>query len=571
MNPTTSAVLLFVTSPLAAAQSPAVLVKDGDLVAGVGTVTSIDNFGVNSSGTWIVEADTDNPTAAVDGVLIRNGAVILRQGDPLAAPAGASVGSFDAVVINGAGESGWNLFLTGVPTTADSGLFFGSTLVIQEGSISAASGFTAGTPYIGFFETKWNDARQMLVVASVDDPAVLSTVDRAMVLVAVDGVGTLLSETLLLKEGDPIPGLGGALVVDFGTGPHDFALNNSGVSLYSADSDAATTTDGVILRDTTVIAREGDASPVPGRAYETLFGRHLDQGDGGDYVFIADLDGAITDDIVIVKNGTTVVAREGSGLAAIGAFTITSFGTGPVRIDALGNVYWFGDWNDPNTTRDTGLFRNDQLIVQEGVTLTSGGAVITTIASGESSFAISPDGRYLIFEGQLAGGVDASFLLDTTQPTTPFCFGTGAGTPCPCGNSGASGHGCASSIVAAGANLAATGTASVASDTLVLQGSGMPNSSALYFQGTSQQAGGLGVVFGDGLRCVGGTVVRLGTKTNVGGTSQYPTLGDLSVSVRGGVVVPGTRSYQVWYRNAATFCTPSTFNLSNGMSVDWSS
>jgi hypothetical protein len=97
----------------------------------------------------------------------------------------------------------------------------------------------------------------------------------------------------------------------------------------------------------------------------------------------------------------------------------------------------------------------------------------------------------------------------------------------------------------------------------------MPNSSALYFQGTTQQNGGLGSLFGDGLRCAGGSVIRLGTKTNVGGQSQYPVGGDLSVSVRGNVVAPGTRTYQCWYRNAAAFCTASTFNLSNGMSIAW--
>jgi hypothetical protein len=97
----------------------------------------------------------------------------------------------------------------------------------------------------------------------------------------------------------------------------------------------------------------------------------------------------------------------------------------------------------------------------------------------------------------------------------------------------------------------------------------MPNSSALYFQGTTRQNGGAGSAFGDGLRCAGGTIIRLGTKTNVGGASAYPAGGDPSVSVRGSVTVPGTRTYQVWYRNAATFCTASTFNLSNGVELTW--
>jgi hypothetical protein len=110
---------------------------------------------------------------------------------------------------------------------------------------------------------------------------------------------------------------------------------------------------------------------------------------------------------------------------------------------------------------------------------------------------------------------------------------------------GGPGRGCANSVVPAGAQLTGAGAASIAADTLVLAGSGMPNAAALYFQGTTQLGGGAGVAFGDGLRCAGGTVLRLGTKTNAAGASQYPGPLDLSVSVRGLVTSPGDRTYQV--------------------------
>jgi len=150
-----------------------------------------------------------------------------------------------------------------------------------------------------------------------------------------------------------------------------------------------------------------------------------------------------------------------------------------------------------------------------------------------------------------------------------LCAGDGSGTACPCGNSGGAGRGCANSIDPNGAVLVASGAAGVATDTLVLVGAGMPNSSALYFQGSAAQSGGAGAVFGDGLRCAGGAVQRLGTKSNAGGQSQYPEAGDPSVSVRGLVVAGDQRVYQVWYRNAAAFCTTSTFNLTNGVRVNW--
>jgi len=168
------------------------------------------------------------------------------------------------------------------------------------------------------------------------------------------------------------------------------------------------------------------------------------------------------------------------------------------------------------------------------------------------------------------GVFNAAAEVPAGSATTAFCFGDGSGLACPCGNGSVpgAGVGCLNSL-GNGAVVGASGSASLVADTFVLAGSGMPDSSALYFQGTNQVSAGAGAVFGDGLRCAGGTVTRLGTQLNVAGASQYPQVGDLSVSVRGAIGGPGTRTYQIWYRNAAAFCTSDTFNLSNGIQVTW--
>lgn len=163
----------------------------------------------------------------------------------------------------------------------------------------------------------------------------------------------------------------------------------------------------------------------------------------------------------------------------------------------------------------------------------------------------------------------SGLVFQPLSQVTSYCFGDGGGNACPCGNSGATGYGCANSVDVNGGNLALLGTASLSSDSLVLVGSSMPNSSCLYFQGTSQVNGGAGAIFGDGLRCAGGTVIRLGTKSNAGGTSQYPSGADPLISIRGAVAAPSSREYQAWYRNAAAFCAAPTFNLTNGLSVTW--
>jgi len=181
-----------------------------------------------------------------------------------------------------------------------------------------------------------------------------------------------------------------------------------------------------------------------------------------------------------------------------------------------------------------------------------------------------PDDRE-IAEGT-AADADANGVPDACEGFAGlvYCFGDGSGAACPCGNASlpAAQVGCLNSL-GLGGKLRASGNASLASDTIVLAGSQMPNSSALYFQGTSQQSAGLGTPFGDGLRCAGGSIVRLATKANAAGVSQYPAGADLPVATKGLVTTPGSRTYQVWYRNAAAFCTSSTFNLSNGVQIAW--
>jgi len=565
--------LLALLDAHATAQTLTAIVRDGDVVTGVGNITSIENLAVNAAGAWVVEADTDNPNGLADYVTLRNGVLFLREGDPVALPAGATVGAFDGLSLNAGGVVGWNLFLDGLTTTSDSGVFYDTALVIQEGSVSTAPQFGANTVYTGFFDARINDANLMFLVASVDDPLIAGTTNRALVLVQVAAGGALVSENVISKQGDLIPGEAVETVDDFGTAPHTSAFNTQGRSIFFVDLTGTSTTDGLfVMADAapvSILAREGTPSPINGRNYDTLAGRPVDINDASQYVMRVNLDGSILDDELILRDSLVVIAREGFGPTSISPFTLTGFGTGALRIDAGGNTFWLGDWNDPDTTRDVGIFRNDQLIVQEGVT-TVGGQTIQSISTVQDNFTISPDGRYLLFECKLQGGVDAAVLLDLNGvPSQAYCFGDGTGTACPCGNVGAPGNGCPSSLNANGANLAASGPSSLANDTLVLSGTGMPNSSALYFQGTTQVGGGSGAVFGDGLRCAAGSIVRLKTVMNLAGASQFPGPGDPSVSVRGMVVAPGTRTYQVWYRNAAAFCNPETFNLTNGVLVTW--
>ena len=154
-----------------------------------------------------------------------------------------------------------------------------------------------------------------------------------------------------------------------------------------------------------------------------------------------------------------------------------------------------------------------------------------------------------------------------------FCAGDGADpavVACPCGNFGGAGRGCANSVNANGAQLAASGLPVVAQDTLTLATNGVTGSFALFFQGDAFEGNGTGALLGDGVRCVGGSLRRLGTRAASGGVATHGFASGSSIASIGLVsAAGGVEYYQAWYRNAASYCTSDTFNLTNGVRVLW--
>jgi len=224
---------------------------------------------------------------------------------------------------------------------------------------------------------------------------------------------------------------------------------------------------------------------------------------------------------------------------------------------------------------DSLLKTTDRLSVDDfGAQATSGSSFHACVSADASRVAFFSDATNLVTSD--ANGARDLFLKGCGAPPgpTPSCAGDGTGTACPCANFGTSGRGCDNSFGTGGARLEGSGTTKVTNDALLFQAYGLPPAaSALLFQGDAEQSGGLGAVFGDGLRCAGGAVLRLGTRFASGGAVSFGhnVPGDPPISVNGAIPA-GTvslRTYQLWYRNSASFCTPSGFNLTNGVRVVW--
>ena len=159
---------------------------------------------------------------------------------------------------------------------------------------------------------------------------------------------------------------------------------------------------------------------------------------------------------------------------------------------------------------------------------------------------------------------------------TGYCFGDpGSGTPCPCNNDNdgsVPGSGCDNGVFWSGAQLTGSGIAEVTADTLVLATTHLePNNAGLYFQADNDLSPGS--IWGDGLRCAGGNLKRLGVRfADAGGYSDTSGF-SYTISAKAGNISAGdTKYYQCWYRttqNPPCGNGVNDFNTSNGYAITW--
>ncbi len=219
---------------------------------------------------------------------------------------------------------------------------------------------------------------------------------------------------------------------------------------------------------------------------------------------------------------------------------------------------------DTDGTLDV-FVRDRQNATTERMSVDSGG---TQGNGGESdSASISTDGRFVAFHSfahNLVPG-DTNTFFDVfvhDRNATSFSSlcdpGVDGVIVCPCANPpSGSGRGCDNSAATGGAMLAASGVAYLSMDSLVFTTSGeTPAATSFVLQGASLTASGL--VYGQGVRCVGGTLKKLFSRTASGGSITAPDFGagDATVSGRsaasGDVILPGqSRWYLVFYRDPA--------------------
>jgi hypothetical protein len=190
-------------------------------------------------------------------------------------------------------------------------------------------------------------------------------------------------------------------------------------------------------------------------------------------------------------------------------------------------------------------------------------------------FLTAPYSSVDIIIGAVNGGIEGtgyfvdSFIEFHLAPaaTPSFCDdGDGALATCPCANPGAPDTGCDIQQGTGGVGLDLLSQETTPQNRVTWSGTGFPTTStpASVVIRANELDPGAPVVFGDGLRCIGTPVVRLGAAFAVGGTATF-THG------HGSMAGAGTFYYQLWFRNSPVmYCDPTAaFNLSNGRMLTW--
>ena len=227
---------------------------------------------------------------------------------------------------------------------------------------------------------------------------------------------------------------------------------------------------------------------------------------------------------------------------------------GLFNFGTLGSSNFQGGVNGTIASFPCQLTREEELLAAHGVG-PGGDSDGDGVADCADNCPNTPNPNQADCDGDGVGDVCDGLIVQS------YCACDGTGLPAPCCNFDGPESGCRNST-GQGAKLEACGTTSVGNDDLVLTLSRMaPGQFGILYMGTNQIA----AFFGDGHRCVGGTVWRF-TVQNGGPSGSFSRGPGIIAGTFAGshISVGSSWNFQGWFRDPLGPCG-SAFNLSNAL------
>ena len=165
--------------------------------------------------------------------------------------------------------------------------------------------------------------------------------------------------------------------------------------------------------------------------------------------------------------------------------------------------------------------------------------VVAPLSQARVFLAGASGGGKIHFGGGATSLTTMSNVLDTYEPVgVSYCGATQNST-------------------GAAASIDASGSKSLAANSLVLRADDVPNTPFLFFHGGSQAQ----LPFGDGYLCAAGGIVRIGAAAAATGGVAQKTV-NLAAA---GITTPGARHFQCWFRDVAA--GGAGFNTSDAIGI----
>lgn len=530
--------LLLAAAPAAAAQGrPVVVARVGDVLPAGDAITQALFPRVADSGDWALYVKTDHADPDRRNVLLRNGNVVVRSGNP--APGGGRWLSIRGHELDEDGDGLIHAALENVPgygATCD-GLFFEGQPFLYEGDVTDAAGFGAGSTYSDFKAVNMNDARQVLLRCNVLDTNLGLSVG-ALIRIDLDASGSIVAETVLIKE-PQIPFGQSHSIVDFpGTTLGQAALNDGAGGVWSAklDAAAAPADDVCYYNTTTLIAQSSTPSVVvPGRDWGDIGSPFMDSNASPSWVAKLFLDASdTTNDRLILQDGN-IFAREGSPIPGHPGTTILDLGAMGVWLTDSDEVVYYVLWDGAPATSEA-ILVGDTIMLRRNVTTTSTGEVVDGFMSVTEGFVPSNSGDRLIAQVFLDNG-DTAVLIAQRNVGTPYCSAEPNSTGAP-------------------AITTAVGSSHVDFNALRLETTGLPTGEFGYYLASLTPGDVLYPGGSAGRLCLGGTIGRFNSQVkNSGLAGEIAIWVDLtSIPVNPPVAVQAgdTWHFQAWNRDGMT-------------------
>ena len=381
-----AAVVLFGCATLATGQ---VLIQSGDYVPPLGTVLWPSGPAFNADGQWAASVTGD---ASIG--FVKDGLVLLAEGD-LVAP-GVQLDRVGSFGLDHRGRAFWTgSVLAGTAAPVPTALGVDQTALLATGQDCAAAEVAPGTTYASFGVLRWDQDGRLLVRGSIDDPTLGTGTESALLLIHVDPENNLISESVLLKDGDAISGQPSPVA---SVGPGEcIDLNASGDVIYAPSFESLKS---ALYLNATKLAESGKPSPVPGRSWSRFLCAAIN--DQGQYAFIGHLAGDTASNGLLVLDGQPLV-QEGDILPDTSPDPIHSLSIEHLDLGEDGRVAWVGSFGDEH-----GLFLNRDLVLRSGQLLD--GRLVTSI--GGSDFCLARDGSAVGLQVGFADGSYGAYRVD---------------------------------------------------------------------------------------------------------------------------------------------------------------